>query len=1185
MHCRTCQFDNPAGMRFCGQCGAPLAAACPQCGAEIPAGFRFCGQCGMSLEPPTSQSAAAPPPKPTAATALPPSVASYTPKHLAEKILKSRSALEGERRQVTVLFADVAGFTSLAEKLDPEEVHKLINGCFELVTAEIHRFEGTINQYTGDGVMALFGAPIAHEDNARRAVHAALGIQRALRKYASLLDTERGLTLAMRIGLNTGSVVVGRIGDDLRMDYTAVGDTTNLAARMQQAARPGSVMMTEATHKAVEGFFETLDLGPVAVKGHEPIHAFEVLRARGARSRMEIGVDRGLTPFIGRERELGVLLDRFAEVAAGRGQVVYVTGDAGIGKSRLLHEFRRAGNEDAGRLTWLEGQCVSFGHSIAFLPLIDQLRKNFHIGEYDGEPEIIAKVEHGMRLMGELESHVPFIRYLLSVDPGDPIISTMDAASRHRLVFAALRALTLRGARQRPLVLLIEDLHWIDSSSEEYLGYLMDSMGAVPVMLILTYRVGYVPRFRTHSFQSSVSLTTMAERDALAVACGVLGATELPSEVTAAIMEKAEGVPLFIEEVAKTLLDIGVLRREKDRLTLVKGAGQISVPDTINDIIMARLDRLGEDGKRTVQLASVIGREFLVRLLSRVAGMTEQLDGLLRELQALEIIYEKGLLAEPAYIFKHAVIQDVAYNSLLRERRKDLHRAVAYAVEELFPDRLAEHYEELAHHFSLGEDWAKAFEYLDRSGDRAKYAYANQVALDFYGRALEAAARATPPIDPGRIIQIHQKRSQVFVLLSRYLEAVAESEQMLALARSGGDRRAESEALVDIAFAYFNSFRSEFAVKARRCAEDAQAIAREIGDERLLARSLTCLGAFDQADGNLTEGDRKFTESLRLSEAGGFKHSVAQNRMYLSAHANWQGQFRRSIEIARGSEAAAAEIHDGVIELYGLAFRCLSEIGLGQYATAWATITDGLAKAKDWNNAFMEGRLTNSLGWLYQELGAFERALDLDLKSADIGQRIKNPNVEISALINVAFDHCHRGEPQRALAILEDTAVRVEKFAFGAHRWRWSIHIATYLAEMFLATGQPALALEHTDRALLLARSTGSRKYVGRCLALRGQAALAEGNLVRAVAELGEALRVAREIEYPTLTWQAADLLAQAHAADGRLAEALSSIQLAADTLARVAAGAPEPTLRQSLMTSPRVQTVYETLERLRQSA
>src|SRR5262245_54361108 len=296
----------------------------------------------------------------------------------------------------------------LAEQLDPEVVHDMINRCFELITVEVHRFEGTINQYTGDGVMALFGAPIAHEDSPRRAVHAALGIQQALRAYAARLHDERGLTLAMRIGLNTGSVVVGRIADDLGMDYTAVGDTTNLAARMQQNARPGSVLVTDTTHRLVAGFFETVDLGPIAVKGHEPVRAFEILRERGGRTRLGIADERGLSAFVGRDRELGILLDRFADAAAGRGQVVFVVGEAGIGKSRLLHELRRAIAARGDRVTWLEGQCVSFGQSIPFLPLVDQLRKNFGIEEFDGEPEIIAKVEQGLREMGDLDPHAPF---------------------------------------------------------------------------------------------------------------------------------------------------------------------------------------------------------------------------------------------------------------------------------------------------------------------------------------------------------------------------------------------------------------------------------------------------------------------------------------------------------------------------------------------------------------------------------------------------------------------------------------------------------------------------------------------------------------------------------------------------------------------------------------------------------
>src|SRR5262245_36278453 len=639
MRCSACQHDNSTAARFCEACGTRLVRTCPGCGHEVSPQAKFCSECGQSLVDVSSPEHIASP-------------VAYTPKHLAEKILTSRSALEGERKQVTVLFADVAGFTTLAEQLDPEVVHDIINRCFEGITAEVHRFEGTINQYTGDGVMALFGAPLAHEDSPRRAVHAALGIQRAIRDVAQALQAERGLSLQMRIGINTGLVVVGKIGDDLRMDYTAVGDTTNLAARLQQTAQPGSVVVSAVTHQHIAGFFETRDLGEMPVKGRAPVQAFEVRRPRSRRTRFDVLVERGLTPLVGRERELATLRERFSEVKAGRGQVVGIVGEAGLGKSRLVLEFRRALAQAAETVTWLEGHCISFGQASPFLPLIEVLRENFQIDEFDGAPEIIAKVEQGMRRMGELEAHIPAIRYLLSVDPGDPALAAMESAARRRQLFAALRALPIRGAQLRPLVLVVEDLHWIDTSSEEFLNFMLDAVAGVPLLGLITCLILYTPPFGSRSFYTTLTLHSFSEAETLMMAGHVLGITQFPAELQAALIDKAEGVPLFIEEVTKTLLDLGALQRENGGYRLVKSLGEVHVPDTIQGIIMARLDRLGDDGKRTVQLASVIGRQFLVRLLARVAGLSERrAEGLLRELQALEIIYEQGFLPEPAYIF------------------------------------------------------------------------------------------------------------------------------------------------------------------------------------------------------------------------------------------------------------------------------------------------------------------------------------------------------------------------------------------------------------------------------------------------------------------------------------------------------------------------------------------------------
>lgn len=1074
---------------------------------------------------------------------------------------------------MTVLFVDVAGFTPLAEKLDPEEVHQIMDRCFELITAEVHRFEGTINQYTGDGVMVLFGAPIAHEDSPRRAVHAALGMQRALRAYGEELQAQRGLVLQMRLGLNTGLVVVGKIGDDLRMDYTAVGDTTNLAARLQQMARPGSVLVSEATHRAVSGFFETLDLGELPVKGHASVHAFEVLRPRGRRMRFDIAVERGLTPLVGRERELGLLLDRFSEVKAGRGQVVFITGEAGIGKSRLFLECRHALAAAGDTVTWLEGRCISFGESIPFLPIIDQLRENFDLQEFDGEPEIIAKIEHGMRRMGEVEAHIPAMRYLLSVDPGDPAFVAMEAVARRRKIFEAVRALTLRGARLRPLVLVVEDLHWIDTSSEELLSSLMDAVAAVPLLLILTYRVEYTPPFGGRSFYTTLTLHSLSEAETAAMASRVLGTAQFPQELRTALMEKAEGVPLFIEEVTKTLLDLGVLERANGSYRLVKNLAEVRVPDTIQGIIMARLDRLGEEGKRTVQLASVIGRQFLVRLLERIAGLTGQLEGLLQELKTLEIIYEMGLLQEPAYIFKHAVIQDVAYHSLLMQRRKELHRAVGDATEELYPDRLANHYEELAHHFMQGEAWEKAFDYLVLAGDKAKNAYAIQIALDFYARALAVAPRVMPSMPARRITEIYQRRGQVYMLQSRYLEAIVEAEHMRASAQAAGDRQSEGEALADLALYHLATFSWDHIPQAQTLGEEALGIAQETGDERVVARSLIYLGSVDQMHGKLLEGDPKLEQALRIGEASGFQDVIAQASMWLGAAAEWRGEFQRTITLCQQGERAAADVYDGTMELFNQAFHCLAHIGLGAYAEAVAAINDGLTKARDRDNTFILGRLTNTLGWLHQELGDFQRAAVYDSDSADLGQRIGNSNVEISALINLGFDYLHLGEPEKALALLENTFSRAEQ-GFGAHRWRWIMHVCAAIADTLLMLDAPDRALTYVERGFIEARATSSMKYIARFHALRGEVALAARQWSHAEADCREALRIARQISYPTLTWQATHLLAQSQAGQNNLEAAFASVQLAVETIEAVAARIPDPALRETFLAWQRVQAV-----------
>jgi len=470
------------------------------------------------------------------------------------------------------------------------------------------------------------------------------------------------------------------------------------------------------------------------------------------------------------------------------------------------------------------------------------------------------------------------------------------------------------------------------------------------------------------------------------------------------------------------------------------------------------------------------------------------------------------------------------------------------------------------------------------SGDRAKDAYANQAALDVYGRALEVGSHAASRVTSRQLMEIHRRRSQVWLLLTWYSEAIADLEEMLALARASRDRLGEGEALAELAHSHWATFSSDHMPRARDCAEAALTIARETGDQRVLAKSLGYLGLLDQVSGDLEEADRKLEESLRLAEAGGFKDSIAQNQTWLGAHANWRGDFRRALVLCRHAERASAEIHDGFQELLALAFVCLAHIGLGEYREALAVINDGLTKARDRNNLFIAARLQNTLGWLHQELGDFRRSVELDRESADLGRAAKNPNVEISALINLGLDHLNLGESPRALALFEETMVRVEKQGFGAHRWRWAMHLSTYLAEALLTIGRPEQALGQVENALVQARPTGSTKYVAKCHALRGQIALQGRQWSQAEADLAEALRIARRIQYPTLTWQAAHMLARAQAEQKNVEEAVATARLAADTIAAVAARAPDAAVKSTFLAWPRVQVAMEDLERIQRA-
>jgi len=730
MRCNRCGQDNASSARFCQGCGARLSATCPACGASLVSGARFCSQCGHAVD------GAPPSPAPK----------SYTPRHLAERILTARSALEGERKQVTVLFVDIVESTRLAERLGPDAMHDVLDRTLRLLADEVHRYDGTVNQFLGDGLMALFGAPIALEDHAVRAAHAAFAIQETIAGFSTQLHRERGTDLQVRIGMNSGQVVVGKIGDDLRMDYTAVGDTTHLAARMQAAATPGTILVAEATHQLVEPYVRSESMGSLCLKGiTAPVPAYR-LAARRRRSRFEASTERGLTALAGRTRELALLEERFARAARGNGQVVGIVGEPGAGKSRLLHEFRtRIPPDDA---VVLEGRCVGWGQNTPYLPVAEIVRSSFRIEDGDNSLQIEEKLQQGIaRLAPTLTESLPFLRGLVGL-PLDDATAKLDARVRRQKTFDAIRAITMAASQRRPHVIVVEDLHWIDTTSEDYLAFIIDSLAAMPLLLVITSRPGQAARWGDRAYFTQIALDLLDEHGTEAMVADRLQAEALPPGLVPMVHEKAEGNPLFVEEILYALLDRGALVRRNGAVHWV-GDTPIEVPASGRDIIRARIDHLPDPVKRTLQTASVFGRQFTPALLARVVEETGDLRTHLDALKRVELVLETRFFPEIEFSFRHALIQDVAYESLLERRRSELHARIGQALEDAGAGERFEQLDVLAHHFARSDRREKAVEYLTKAADRAFSAFANKDAITRYEQALalvdhdEGARRAS----------------------------------------------------------------------------------------------------------------------------------------------------------------------------------------------------------------------------------------------------------------------------------------------------------------------------------------------------------------------------------------------------------------------------------------------------------
>ena len=827
MKCPECQFENPDTQKFCGECGAKLGKVCPKCGYNNPAEYRFCGECGyeLTISPkPTS--------KDLSFDEKLDKIQRYLPKGLTEKILSQRYKIEGERKHVTVMFCDMEGFTHLSERLGPEEAYSVMDQVYEILIHKVHDFEGTVNEMTGDGIMALFGAPIALEDAPQRAIRSALAIHREMARFSDRIRKEREDVppLKMRIGVHTGPVVVGTLGNDLRVEFKAVGDTVNLASRMEGLAEPGTTYVTEATFRRTEGLFRFEALGEKMVKGKEErVKAYRVIAPSTRRTRFDVSAERGVTPFVGRERELELLLDGFERSKAGRGQAFSIVSEAGVGKSRLLYEFRKViANED---VTFLEGKCLSYSRGVAYHLHIDILKANFDIRDDDGDSEIREKVKRGLKILRADEAAtLPYLLELLSVKDSGIGKMPMSTEARKDRIIDALRQIVLKGSEIRPLILAYEDLHWVDRSSEDVFKYLLESIPGARVFLIFTYRPEFVHTWGGRSYHSQVNLKRLSNRESLAMAAHLLGTEDIERNLEDFILEKTEGVPFFIEEFIRSLKDLKIIERKDNRYRITKDIKDVTIPATIQDVIMARVDSLPEKAKEVLQIGSVIEREFSYELLKRVTSISqEKLLSYLSILRDSELLYERGIYPQSTYIFKHALTQNVVYDSILTRRKKKLHEDVGNAIEELYENNIDEHHGVLAEHFIASGNYEKGAEYSKLAHEKALKSASVTYAIVYAKKTVTSLERLPQTDDvKKKIIDARTALGLYMFLMNYMLEAKEAVEPIIDEALKIG-YKARLSLIYTIMGAYYSMVEEDFP-KASKNLKEAIKISEEAND-------------------------------------------------------------------------------------------------------------------------------------------------------------------------------------------------------------------------------------------------------------------------------------------------------------------------------------------------------------------
>ncbi len=1051
-------------MKFCGQCTAPLALICPKCRFENPPGFKFCGQCTAPLQADTGTAKAkSTQEKPAAAVRVVTEEASPT--------------LEGERKTVTALFADIKGSTELEQDLDPEEARAIVDPALKLMIDAVHRYDGYIVQSTGDGIFALFGAPVAHEDHPQRALYAALRMQEELRRYGAKLQAEGRAPIEIRVGVNTGEVVVRSIATGAtQVEYTPIGHTTNLASRLQSIARTGSIVASEASRKFCEGYFTLKPLGPTRVKGvSETVNVYEVTGLGPLRTRLQRSAGRGLSKFVGREREMDALMRAAEQAKAGHGQLVAAMAEAGVGKSRLYYEFKAV--SQSGFMV-LETFSVSHGKATAFLPVIELLWNYFRIGADDDARLRREKVTgRVLALDRTLEDTLPLLFGLLGLTGADDELARMDDQTKQRRMLEAIKRLVLRESLNQPLMLIVEDLHWVDDESQALLNLLADSIGTAKILMLVNYRPEYSHHWSNKTYYTQLRLDPLGKESADAMLSALLGDGVELAPLKRLVVERTEGNPFFMEETVQVLLDEGALVRDGAALRLTRPLAELKIPPTVQAILAARIDRLPPAEKDLLHTLAIIGKEFrlgLVREVLRpnspsttIGGDDDELNRMLGELQLAEFIYEQPSAGDVEYTFKHALTQEVAYNSVLSERRKPIHERIAQAIERTCAAQLDDHLAELAHHYRRSGNAAKAIDYLVRAAEQA----VTRGALSEARPGLDAAMELLQALPAGpermrREAAIQIVRGTTFgspaapVVGEAYLRARELSIEI-------GDRALLFRALSGLRLYY--TFRAELK-RALETGQELLAEAERIGDPGLLIIAHWGGGQARYLRGELVEALEHYRQAADLAGAAPKASSISATPEWIMRPplVKWMLGYP---DQARRLGREALEFCRTRSELIT---RMLSQLFAGQLSQVLRDATGAAERAA------VSGRMAAEYGSL-QALG-YARVMQgwAMAESGDAGQGI--------------------AEIRRGMDELDQGGTKLRAFSI------------TSLAECHLRLGQIEQGLETVSEALREIQESEERVLAAEINRLKGELLAMQGARAKEDAEAAfrEAIKVAQ---------------------------------------------------------------------------